>query len=76
MIVRSIIVGGLNTLNCVKGSKLTIFSLEPQDHVIDHALKYVKTITWIPTTRRVEKLSHSLIFLTLTGCKGIRLKWH
>ena len=41
----------------VKRSELTIFSLEPQGHVIDHALKCEKTITWIPTTKQVEKLS-------------------
>ena len=42
---------------CAKRSKLTIFSLEPQGHVISHALKREKMITWIPTTRQVENLS-------------------
>ena len=61
----------------VKRSELTIFSLEPQGHVIDHALKCEKTITWIPPTKQVEKLSFLIIeSLTLTRCKGIRLEWH
>ena len=51
------------TLNCVKGSKLTTFSLEPQGHVIYHALKWEKTITWIPTSRQVEKLNFHILNL-------------
>ena len=47
----------VNILSCVKRSKLIIFSLEQQGQVIDHALKCEKNITWIPTTRHVEKLS-------------------
>ena len=38
-------------------TKQTIFSLEPQGHVMDHALKREKMIIWIPTTRQVENLS-------------------
>ena len=60
----SIVIAELYTLYCVKRSKLTIFSLEPQDRVIDHALKCENTITWIPATRHVEKLSfHSSLNL-------------
>ena len=29
----------MQSVYCVKRGKLTIFSLEPQGHVIDHALK-------------------------------------
>ena len=43
----SIVIAGLDTRNCVKQSKLTIFSLEPQGHVIDHAQIWGKNITWI-----------------------------
>ena len=53
------------TLNCVKRSKLTTFSLEPQGHVIYHALKWEKTITWIPTSRQVEKLNFHILNLWL-----------
>ena len=67
----SIAIAGLNTLNCVKRSKLGIFSLEPQGHVIAHALKCEKTITWIPITRHVEKLSFPSLNLWLwLGVKG------
>ena len=55
--MHSIVIAGLDTLNCVKRGKLTIFSLEPQGHVISYALKCEKPITWIPATRQVEKLS-------------------
>ena len=57
MIMLCIVITGLNILSCVKRSKLSIFSLEKQGHVIDHALKCEKTITWIPTSRRVEKFN-------------------
>ena len=64
----SIVIAGLKTLSCVKRSKLTIFSLEPQGHVIDHALKCVKTMDSHYWTRRKVKFSF-IIFLTLTRCK-------
>ena len=77
VIMLSIVIAGLNTLNCVKRSKLTFSCVEPQGHVIDHALKCVKTITWIPTTGRVEKLSfHSLFFWLWLDVTGIPLEWH
>ena len=53
------------------------FLFGTQGHVIDHALKCKKNITWIPTTRHVEKVKFSFIKpLTLIRCKGIRLEWH
>ena len=36
------------TLNCVKGSKLTTFSLEPQGHMIYHTVKWEKPSLGFP----------------------------
>ena len=53
----------LLVFNCAKRSKLTIFSFEPQGHVIDHALECERTITWIPTTKTRRKVKS--LFLNL-----------
>ena len=51
-------------------AKLSIFPLEQQGHVIDHALKCERNIAWIPTTRHVQKLS--FYTLTLSLCVGVQ----
>ena len=70
MITLCILITGFNILSCVKRSKLSIFPLEQQGHVIDHALKCEKKITSIPTTRHVEKLSFYTLNLSL--CVGVQ----